>query len=119
MPSRAWNLRIQDILDAIARIQQATAGMSYEQFEEMDDLVLHGILYNFVIIGEASIDVNDSIKSRYPQISWRLMEDMGNAIAREYFRVNQRLVWNTIQNHLSSVVPMLEMLLQQEMGKSE
>ncbi|MBP0028305.1 DUF86 domain-containing protein [Roseofilum reptotaenium CS-1145] len=117
MPSRAWPLRIQDILDAIARIQQATAGMSYEQFEDMEDLVLHGILYNFVIIGEASINVNDSIKSRYPQIPWRLMGDMRNVMTHEYFRVKQRLVWNTIENHLPAVVPMLETLLQQEMGE--
>jgi uncharacterized protein with HEPN domain len=43
------------------------------------------------------------------------MGDMRNVMAHEYFQVNQRLVWNTIQNHLPSLVPLLEDLLAQEM----
>jgi uncharacterized protein with HEPN domain len=115
VPSREWPLRIQDILDAIARIQRFTAGMSFEDFRRIEEIILQGILYNFIIIGEASVNVTDEIKSRYPQIPWRLMGDMRNVIAHEYFQVNQRLVWNTIQNHLPSLVPLLEDLLAQEM----
>ena len=103
MPSREWPLRIQDILDAITRIQGSTVGMSFEDFREIEEIILQGILYNFIIIGEASINVNDEIKSRYPQIPWRLMGDMRNVMAHEYFQVNQRLVWNTIQNHKHEV----------------
>jgi uncharacterized protein with HEPN domain len=117
VPSRAWDLRIQDILEAIACIQQATAGMSYEEFEDLERLTLHGILYNFMIVGEAATNVNESIQSRYPQIPWRLMADMRNVMTHEYFQVNQMLVWNTIENHLPSVVPLLEELLQQERGE--
>lgn len=115
MPSREWPLRVQDILDAITRIQLSTVGMSFEGFRGIKEIIRQGILYNFIIIGEASVNVNDEIKSRYPQIPWRLMGDMGNVIDREYFQVNQRLVWNTIQNHLPPLVPLLEELLAQEM----
>jgi len=117
VPSRPWRLRIQDILDAIARIQQATAGISYEQFEQMEDLVLHGILYNFMIVGEAAVNVPDSIQSRYPQIPWRSMRDMRNVMVHEYFQVNLDRMWRTIYEDLPAVVAMLETLLQQEMGE--
>jgi len=117
VPSRPWRLRIQDILDAIARIQQATAGISYEQFEQMEDLVLHGILYNFMIVGEAAVNVPDSIQSRYLQIPWRSMRDMRNVMVHEYFQVNLDRMWRTIYEDLPAVVAMLETLLQQEIGE--
>jgi len=117
VPSRAWDLRIQDILEAIACIQQATAGMSYEDFEDLERLTLHGILYNFMIVGEAAVNVPDSIQSRYPQIPWRSMRDMRNVMVHEYFQVNLDRMWVTIDEDLPSVVPMLEELLQQERGE--
>ncbi len=115
MPSREWPLRVQDILDAIKHIQCSIDGMSFEDFRRVEKIILQGILYNFIIIGEASVNVDDGIKSRYPQIPWRLMGDMRNVMAHEYFQVNQRLVWNTIQNHLPPLVPLLKELLAQEM----
>ena len=115
MPSREWWLRVEDILNAIADIQASTAEMSFEDFRKIEKIILQGILYNLIIIGEASVNVNDGIKSRYSQIPWRLMGDMRNVMAHEYFQVNQRLVWNTIENHLPPLVPLLEELLAQEM----
>ena len=32
MPPRDWRLRLRDILDAIAAIQEYTAGMDFESF---------------------------------------------------------------------------------------
>lgn len=118
MPSREWPLRIQDILDAIARIRQSTAEMTFEDFTNIDELLLQGIFYNFIIVGEATVNVPDEIRSRYPQIPWRSMSDMRNVIAHEYFQVNFKIVWNTIENYLPSLVPLLEELMAQELGES-
>ena len=83
MPSREWWLRVQDVLDACS-----IDGMTFEDFTRMEEIIHQGILYNLIIIGEASVNVNDGIKSRYPQIPWRLMSDMRNVMAHEYFQVN-------------------------------
>lgn len=37
MSSRSWQLRIQDILDAISRIQRQTENLSFEEFELLAD----------------------------------------------------------------------------------
>jgi len=110
VPYREWQL----ILQAIARIQKYTAGVTWQDFTQTEEIALQGILYNFIIIGEASINVPDEIQSRYSQIPWRLMGDMRNVIAHEYFQVNQRLVWNTIQNHLPPLVSQLQELVERE-----
>lgn len=49
-----------------------TAGMTFAEFESADSLFIKGILYNFVIIGEAAINLPRDIKQRYPQIPWRI-----------------------------------------------
>ena len=77
MPSREWWLRVEDILNAIADIQASTAEMSFEDFRKIEKIILQGILYNLIIIGEASVNVNDGIKSCYPQIPWRLRGVIG------------------------------------------
>jgi uncharacterized protein with HEPN domain len=101
-------------LQAIERIQRTTAGMTFEDFARLEEIVTQGILYNFIIIGEAAINVPDEIQSRYTHIPWRLMGDMRNVMAHEYFQVNKRLVWNTIQNYLPPLVPVLLELLERE-----
>lgn len=115
MPSREWPLRVQDILQAIDRVQRVTADMTFESFLAADEIILQGILYNFIIIGEASVNVPNTIQSRYPQIPWRVMGDMRNVMAHEYFQVTLRRVWDTIQEDLPLLKPMLEELQEQEL----
>ena len=113
MSSRAWKLRIQDILDAIASIQFQTVAMSLEAFTA-DKTVVKAVLYDFIIIGEASANVPEGIQSRYPNIPWRLMQDMRNVMAHEYFQINVERVRKTIEDDLQSVVPLLQELWEQE-----
>ena len=50
-PERGWKLRISDILDAIATIQEYTAGMDLKRFAE-DRKTVDAVVRNFTIIGE-------------------------------------------------------------------
>ena len=50
MPSRDWQNRIRDVLDAIAEIQEFTSGMTFEQFQT-DRKTVGAVLYNLAIIG--------------------------------------------------------------------
>jgi uncharacterized protein with HEPN domain len=113
VPYRKWQFRIQDIVQSITGIQQRTAGMTFEQFQGNETLA-KAVLYDFLIIGEASINVPSDIQSRYPDIPWRIMGDMRNIIAHEYFQVTLRIVWNTIENDLSLLMQQLEELMKRE-----
>jgi uncharacterized protein with HEPN domain len=110
VPFRDWQLRVRDILNAIASIQQLTAGISFEEFAD-NQMVAKAVLYDFVVIGEAAINIPTEVQAKYPDIPWRLMSDMRNVIAHEYFQVNLRIVWNTTQNNLPPLVALLEALL--------
>lgn len=115
MSSKEWQVRVQDILDAIASIQRLTAGITFAEFAN-EEAIAKAVLYNFIIIGEASANVPAAVQSRYADIPWRLMSDMRNVMAHEYFQVNLRLTWGTAQNNLPMLVPQLQKLLKLEQG---
>jgi uncharacterized protein with HEPN domain len=100
MPSRDWKSRITDILQAVQDIEQFTQEMTFEEFRK-NKMVVQSVLYNFVIIGEASANIPDEIQSLDPTIPWRKMSDMRNVMAHEYFQVNLSIVFQTIERFTS------------------
>ncbi len=117
MSFRSWQLRVQDILNAIVSIQQRTAGITFEELAA-DEMLFESILYKFIVIGEAARNVPPEIQSRAPEIPWRLMGDMRNVVTHEYFQVKLRIVWEGIQNELPPLVEPLQNLLKSE-GRNE
>jgi uncharacterized protein with HEPN domain len=109
MSSRSAKERIQDILGAIDSIQARTAGMSFDQFSQ-NETIIKAVLYDLIIIGEASINVPAKVQSSVPELPWRLMSDMRNIMAHEYFQVNLRITWLTIQNNLPPLIYPLQQL---------
>jgi uncharacterized protein with HEPN domain len=107
--SRNVQTRIQDILSAIDSIQQRTAGMNFEIFSE-NETIVKAVLYDLIIIGEAAINIPVEVQTLAPEIPWRLMSDMRNIMAHEYFRVNFRITWVTIQNNLPPLIAPLQQL---------
>lgn len=110
MSSRDWRDRIRDILDAIAEIQKFTRGMDYESFKD-DDKAVRAVEMNFIIIGEAANQIPEEIEEKHTTIPWSLMRAMRNRIVHVYFKVDEKLMWDTIQNDLPPLIPELEQLL--------
>ncbi len=113
MPSRDWQLRIQDILESITEIEQLTRGITFEEFAK-NQTIVKAVLYDLIIIGEATRNVTNELQSRYPLISWRLMGGMRNVATHEYFQVDLSRVWATIKEDIPSLVPQLQEVLENE-----
>ncbi len=113
MPSREWPLRIQDIMNSIDEILQRTANITFKAFIE-NQTIVKSVLYDLIIIGEASRNVPSEIKSRYPHIPWSFMAGMRNIAAHEYFQVDLSRVWATIEEDLPLLIPQLQQLLDNE-----
>ena len=111
MPRRKWKLRIRHILEAIDKIRVYTAGMSFETFSA-NNLVVDAVLRNFMVIGEATRHVPTHVTTAYPQIPWRLMQDMRNVVVHDYPNVSLQVVWETIQNDLPLLLEPLRHLLE-------
>jgi len=113
MPPRDWRLRLEDILDAIAKIQTYIEGMSFEEFTA-DTKTLDAIIRNLTIIGEAARHVPAEIQERYRDVPWREMQGMRNIVVHEYHGVSPFIIWRTATYNLLPLPEMLNAILKKE-----
>ena len=86
MPPRDWAFRVQDILDAIAKIRRFTSDVDFEAFEN-DEELLDAVVHNLTVIGEAANHVPSDVTSRHPEIPWRQMIDLRNFSVHAYWNL--------------------------------
>jgi len=96
---RSSTLYLRDIADAMERIEEFTAGMTYEQFLH-DDRTLSAVIRKFEIIGEAAKGVPVSVQQNYPAVPWKEMAGMRDKLIHAYFGVDTMLVWRTVTNRV-------------------
>jgi uncharacterized protein with HEPN domain len=113
MPHRKWDLRIKDILASIDRILEYTRNLDFEGFRS-DTKTIDAVVRNFEIIGEAAAHLPEDLSADHPEIPWQDMRDMRNVLAHEYFGINEKIVWETLQNDLPPLVPLLKDLLRKK-----
>lgn len=98
-PRREFVDYLRDILDAIEKIDQFTAGMNYGQFTA-DVKTVYAVVRALEIVGEAAKNVPKAVQSRHPTVPWREMSGIRDKLTHGYFRVNLQVVWNTIHEDL-------------------
>jgi uncharacterized protein with HEPN domain len=69
---RDSRLYLDDIFDAIEKIENYIEGLSFEEFST-DNKTSDAIVRNFEIIGEATKRIPLETKEKYPQIPWKMM----------------------------------------------
>ena len=90
------------ILEAIERIQHYVDDMDEVGFLN-SRLVQDAVIRNLEVIGEASRNierVHPEFAAAHPELPLALANDMRNALAHGYFKVDLEIVWKTIQNNL-------------------
>jgi uncharacterized protein with HEPN domain len=99
LPPRDWRLRVEDILDAIARIERYVAGLTSEQFKA-DQKTVDAVVRNLEIIGEAVRHLAAEEESLPDGIPWTDISGMRNILIHEYFGVDLNIIWQTISEDL-------------------
>ena len=115
MSPRNWRMRVQDILDAIRKIQDYTRDATPDSLRA-DWKTVDAVVRNLTVIGEAARHVPAEVQARYPDIPWDDMRDMRNVVVHEYFRVSHPILWRTIRNNLPPLTEKLQALLEAENG---
>ena len=93
--------RLQDILDAIGQIEaeQAKGKAAFDA----SPLVQVWMIHHLMIMGEAVRAVDPAFRQRYPSVPWRQIAGMRNILVHDYFRINQEIVWETVERHLPTL----------------
>lgn len=111
---RDFRERLQDILDAITQIEleQAKGKAAFEA----SPLIQVWMVHHLMIIGEAVRAIDPAVRQRYPSIPWREIAGMRNILVHDYFRINQTIVWGTVEKHAPALKAEVERILSELPG---
>ena len=102
--------RLLDILLACRNIQEAVAGCSEGQFAA--DRKTHAAAFmELQIIGEAARTISEEFKKSHPEVPWADMAGLRNRVIHEYFRLDLKMIWDTIQNDVPRLIGMVKSLV--------
>ena len=97
---------IQDIKDAVRRIETYTKGITFASFEN-NQMLVDAVIRNLVIIGESVKNLPEDIKKEFPDVEWKKIAGLRDILVHAYFGINKKIVWDIIKNK----VPELQQLL--------
>ena len=115
MPHRDWKQRVEDILEALERIESYTQGMTFDAFKS-NSMAVDAVVRNLTVIGEAARHIPPEAQERYPHVPWAEMRAIRNILTHEYFGVSLPILWETIARDLPPLSSMLKDLLTKESG---
>jgi uncharacterized protein with HEPN domain len=110
VPRREWRLRVEDILNAVGRIERFTRGLVFETFAN-DERTIAAVSYQLVVIGEAAKNLPAEVRTTAPAVPWEVMSDMRNVVAHGYFGVDLSIVWQTATHDVPKPEPLLRRML--------
>ena len=111
MSKRDYRFFLSDIKDCGYKILEYTRGKSLEDFSD-NSMLFDAVIRNLEVIGEAAKNIPKGIRQKYPQIEWKKLSDMRNIIIHEYFGIDNKIVWDIIQNKLPELITKIESILQ-------
>jgi uncharacterized protein with HEPN domain len=94
---RNYTLYLKDIIEAMDAIEKFVEGIDFDRFQS-DDLISSAVIRKFEVIGEASKNIPDDVRGKYPQIQWKEMAGMRDRLIHFYMGVIFDLVWHTIKD---------------------
>lgn len=117
MKKREYGDFVQDILDSINDVRDFIKGMDFEEFIK-DKKTIYSVVRAIEIIGEATKNVPEEIRTKYPGVPWKKMAGMRDRLAHGYFGVDLEILWGTAKEDIPQLkVPVSKVL--EDMDKSE
>jgi uncharacterized protein with HEPN domain len=114
MPKRSVTLRLDDMIEAMARVREVLGDLPLEALEadwQRQWLMQRGI----EIISEASRHLPQAMKTRHPGIPWTKVAGIGNVLRHGYEDVAAPILWKLVREDL----PALEQVCREELAAEQ
>lgn len=107
---------VEDILDAVEKIDRYTADMDYDEFIE-NEMAVDAVLRNFEVVGEAAKNVPVSVREDFDEVPWSEMAGMRDKLIHGYATIELEIIWETVEEELPTVRRQMETVRRQLGGK--
>jgi uncharacterized protein with HEPN domain len=111
MKKREHEDYFRDIFDAIIDIGAFTEGIAFKDFVK-DKKTIYSVVRAIEIIGEATKNIPEYIRSKYPDVPWKRMAGMRDKLIHEYFGVDLEIVWETIEQDLPPLKEIIQKVME-------
>lgn len=101
---------LNDILFAIADIEEFLGGMSYEVFAG-DKRTVNAVIRSLEVLGEATKRIPISFRQKHPDIPWSKMAGMRDVLIHDYMGVDLKTVWKVADERLPELKPLLKAVI--------
>ena len=99
MSRRPVDLLIEDVWEAIEKIERYVFGLDHDAFVK-DEKTADSVVRNLEIIGEATNRLPADFKAKHPQIEWRKIVGLRHRIVHDYFGIDLEIIWEITQKDL-------------------
>jgi uncharacterized protein with HEPN domain len=107
---RDYKISLDDILEAVDRIETYTAGMDEAQFQA-DRKTVDAVICNLEIIGEAAKNIPPEVRGSTPKVPWSRIAGMRDILIHVYFNIDPYIVWDVVQTKLADLKAAAKTLL--------
>jgi len=90
---------LRHILDETEFLTDRAQGLTRDQFMR-DATLKRAFVRSLEVIGEASKQIPDEFKQKYPHLEWRAMAGMRDRLIHGYFGVDYEIVWDVVTNKI-------------------
>ncbi len=104
---------LEDILTSMERIAEYISGLDFISFKR-DYKTVDAVIRNFEIIGEASKNLPQEIRNKYPQVPWQEMYYLRNKVSHEYHGIDYKIIWDVAKNYLPENTNQLVEIIRKE-----
>lgn len=111
--SRDPLLFLEDIEKSCEKVVRYTEGRSKDQVFG-DDIRADAVLLNLNIIGEAVKKLPGDLRERHPDVAWREIAGLRDAIARAYFALDADILWDAVERDVPALLDAVRGIIRTE-----
>lgn len=110
MSKRLEIVYLQDILDAAVNISNFAKGKSFVDFES--DIMLHSaIIRQLEIIGEATKNLSNILRTKYSSVQWKKMAGLRDVLIHAYHEADYSRLWKVVEKDIPKLISEVELII--------